>query len=285
MAKSAVALTDPAMELSQLWEEFSGLPDSGTATYTVLANHFGLKEHDPAFLELLGIISGRVRRLAELIAGLNDTEATAIVKQNVATSLATMSTLIRPSQLSQPWNNVKEKYAKISLIANVQAFSAVVRPHRPLRKISTEEREDYLAKIDGAITDVESEASLSEWASSALVESLKTLRFCVEHLRLFGHTAIYEKIIIVESRTNTLQYLEDAKDDEGTERSKNATAILAKAVAVVLIGSELFGVPNSVYQNFHDYREMLPASSVWGAGGNIPIPTARPLQIESKPEQ
>jgi hypothetical protein len=254
--KATYELTDPASEISALFEEFASIEALNTdTTQNVLSSYFECDPSSAEWYELVGTIASRIRSLREFIVNVDNRFVKEKMRSQTLVSLDHMNQFVGPQQMTQKWATTKANLFSDAHIARLESFAPIAEKYRPLRKLSDKEREAILEKLDAILLlideDHEKLDQIPEWAVVPIVDGIKNLRRLIGHLRFFGHQAAIEAVLNLSIKVDSI-----AVCDLPEEQKKDLFSLIQKTMHVMFFVGEVLLLPANAYQGYHVYKEI-----------------------------
>lgn len=247
-------LTDQAAELVELGDYIRSIPDNGSATFTVIAGELKLDPNSFEFLDAMAAIGARFAAFSRFINTVDDPFVTPRVRTNTLGAVQLFSRLWRPDVFNSQWTGVKQKYLNDNVLFIIEGFSRTAREHKPLRKLTENDRETLLKNLSSLISDIDNDETIPVWAKQPLSDGLSRLQTIVSSLIFFGHDAAIDQIILMHARSSSLQ--EALIKGEPDKYPQGHTKIF-RILEVIALAGQLFCLPAESHVAIDTYRTWL----------------------------
>lgn len=255
--KATYELTDPASEIAALFEEFSSIQPGQVddTTQSVLSSYFDCDPSTSDWYELIGTIASRIRSLREFIANVEDRFVRDKMRSQTLKSLDHMTQFVSPNHMMNKWRVTKANLFSDEHIAKLESFAPTAEKYKPLRKLSEEERQAILDKLDAILLMVDDDheqfSDIPEWAIAPIVDGIKNLRRVIGYLRFFGHQAAVDAVLNLSIKVDSI-----AASDLPKEQKKDLYSLIQKTMHVMFFVGEVLLLPANAYQGYHVYKEV-----------------------------
>lgn len=242
-------LTDPAAEIGDLFAWLGEIAPRPAQTFHAICEALGLKVDSGDYIELVAAALSRVDRLTKLIEEL---KGEGLLPEHLCGEAADACSRLRgvftaPGQSSR-WDGIKEKNLRPQHLYTLYKISTELRPLRPLRQLTDQDREEVVRKIDEAASTIRGCGDLDFVVRDHLAQSLDRLQLIFKHFRFFGHAAALNQIATLQ------RSVEVAKP---AARSVRARAALSAAVIVILAAGDLFALPHNVQEAYPFWEKLV----------------------------
>jgi len=201
--------------------------------------------------ELMSALNSRLLRLDAQIRSVQDQELDQAQRQRALQAVQNFANLLEPPNQSLQWqqavNFVREDDA-----LQLSWFSVILKRHRPLRRVTDDEREELIAKIGEVVTALQVEADFPDWAKYPLSEGLQRLQFMLQHFVFFGCEVAIDQLLDVYSKASALENAIEGKSSSEKSTKRNPT--LVSVLNVIVLVANLFWLPDQVTTAFERYR-------------------------------
>lgn len=236
-----IKITDGAEEIARLWGNISRLRGSkDIKTSEALATYIKVQPDDLIFGELLGVLSGRLSQLRQLIVTTKHPDVGDTYRAQLAHCIDALGSWVVPANMNRGWSYTKEKVHQ-SDIGLIASFGHVARAHRPLKLITDEEKKEVERQIREVLEELENENALVPWASHMLRSSLTQTLVILKYLPVFGHEILVDGLGDLKEKTRFLQ-MEVEKSGDLVATSQGRASLLKTANAV-MFALNLVAVP------------------------------------------
>jgi len=241
-------ITDPATELWQMFSSMRGLQYQGK-TRDALALHFSCQTDDGTYFTILNAVISRCDRLCQMVETEGDL---AEHRAEVLDAIRTMRRVFGTDRFYSNWAEWRDSLLQNHHLTAVKMAAISIRRSHPLRKLTSEESADLLAKIDDLIQEAQRDQSLS---ARIIENAFNGLKVVVERLTFFGHDVLIERLFLVNAEIKTAASRSSNEDNAGLAKLlKNGTMVISLAVNL-LVASD--AVPTAVENHYHRAQALL----------------------------
>jgi len=241
-----------ASEIAALFSSFSEIPNSADTTLNVLSKQFDCDPATSDWYELLGAMAARISSLRGFVVSVEDRFVKSRMRDQTLSSLDHMTAFLRPDQMNKRWDQVKSSLFTDQHISRLESFAAVAEKYRPLRKLSDEEREILVAKLQELLSNADLDLEgIPPWAAAPLKEGVQRLCHILEHFSFFGHQAAIDALLNLAGKVEAV-----AASDLSPDQKESAFDFARKTMHVVFFVGELLLLPANAYQVYHVYKDI-----------------------------
>lgn len=244
--------TDPASEIATLFSSFADIPPSSETTLNVLSNQFNCDPATSDWYELLGAMAARISSLRGFVMSVEDRFVRQRMRKQALTSLDHMAAFLRPDQMNKRWDQVKLSLFTDQHISHLESFAAVAEKYRPLRKLSNEERENLVAKLQELLSSADLDLEgVPPWAAAPLKEGVQRLCYILQHFSFFGHQTAIDALLNLAGKVEAV-----AASDLSSDQKRSAFEFARKTMHMVFFVGELLLLPANTYQGYQVYKDL-----------------------------
>jgi hypothetical protein len=245
-----VEIVDPAWEISNVIRQLLTQPASNELTWTAFQKSLGQTISPSEHWELMSALNSRLLRLDALVRSVQDKELEEAQRQRIIQAVGRFANVLLPAQQSQPWQHTLQNYLKADDGLQLSWFSIVAKRYQPLRRITGDEKDALIAKIDEAVEALKVGTDVPEWAKYPISEGLRRLRFMLQHLMFFGVESAIDLLLEIYTKASAIEPYAEAKSKSG----EKSASTLWKVLTVVSLAANLFWLPDQATTAFERYQ-------------------------------
>lgn len=237
-------LTNPAIELHELCKQLQSHGNVDQArTHKALATIFGLKSsNDPIFYSIVAALSRRFETLLRITQ-----ESSAVpdyLRDRALGAINHLKLFCRVEGMLENWNDVKNKVFSGEQMTALHFLGGFLQQTHPVKKITDEEREDLLQRIENELAEIDREGPNS-LVQDIIVSELKLLKVVLEHLTFFGIEALRDSLLTATVNVSAAESAATSNADKSAV--KKASHVLGAIVVALLIASDLIEATENIY--------------------------------------
>ncbi len=249
----AFEFVDPAWEIAGAIRQLRTTPSSNDPTWSVFQKALGTGISPSEHWELMSVLQDRLLRFDQFVRSVVDTEFDDHQRRRIIQAVDRFSHALRPEHQTQQWQHTLQNYLIEDDALQLGWFSIVAKRHRPLRRVTEDERAELIAKIDEALAAVEAGQDIPEWAKLPIAEGLRRLRFTLQHLVFFGVESAVDKLLEVYNKTMAIELATGGTPNANKIPGSGRPTILTVLNCVVL-AANLFWLPDQATSAFERYQ-------------------------------
>jgi hypothetical protein len=243
-------LTDPAHELTGMARWILNLPASPAALGAHFSARLGLDVGSAEYITLLTESRVRLDRMERFASKIDDKDFDELQRNQVVQACARLRGFFHPMAQHQSFDQMRANHVQPADALALSWFSHVARRHRPLRRITEDERNNAIASIDEALKNIADDTELPEWAKPILLDGLARIRLTIRFLPFFGHDAAFDALLLLDQQNQGIMEALKAHAISGSQ----AVLDIAKVIATVVA---LFNAPVTMHNSYVEYRGVL----------------------------
>jgi hypothetical protein len=258
-------ITDESADIAKLMELLRDFnPRNDVAVSAALSELFRLPGGSLKLFEVAGIIGERLENISTFAASVEDPAMYPELRDRVTHAARNVAAMFSPETLHSNWRHIKTSCLLPADMEAFRWFSMVARRHRPRRTLTDETRQQLIADINRALTELP-DAGFQWWAAEALEAGLLRLKNRVEFFPFFGHEALLNELILQKERIEALGVAicerspfeeRQSTDESENQPEKNSPwSVLKNIAAVIGLAATVIAAPDKVSTAIEHYLE------------------------------